>query len=61
MWHPRRMAWYRRYRSDCPRLTVVHDDFDPGSAIRPNISQGWPRILSDLKTLLETGDILPVG
>jgi uncharacterized protein YndB with AHSA1/START domain len=43
------------------KLTVVHDDFDPGSAILPNISQGWPRILSDLKTLLETGDILPVG
>ena len=41
--------------------TVVHDDFDPGSAILPNVSQGWPRILSDLKTLLETGDILPVG
>ena len=55
------MAWYGRYRSDCLRLTVVHDDFDPGSAILPNISQGWPRILSDLKTLLETGDILPVG
>jgi uncharacterized protein YndB with AHSA1/START domain len=43
------------------KLTVVHDDLDPGSAILPNVSQGWPRILSDLKTLLETGDILPVG
>jgi uncharacterized protein YndB with AHSA1/START domain/DNA-binding transcriptional ArsR family regulator len=43
------------------KLTVVHDDFDSGSAILPNISQGWPRILSGLKTLLETGDVLPVG
>jgi hypothetical protein len=33
----------------------------PGSSILPNISQGWPRILSSLKTLLETGDVLPVG
>jgi DNA-binding transcriptional ArsR family regulator/uncharacterized protein YndB with AHSA1/START domain len=43
------------------KLTVVHDDFDPTSAILPNVSQGWPRILSSLKTLLETGDVLPVG
>jgi uncharacterized protein YndB with AHSA1/START domain/DNA-binding transcriptional ArsR family regulator len=43
------------------KLTVVHDDFDPGSAILPNVSQGWPRILSSLKTLLETGEVLPVG
>jgi len=31
------------------------------SAVLPGISEGWPRILSDLKTLLETGDTLPVG
>ena len=40
------------------KLTVVHDGFDPGSAILPGITEGWPRILSDLKTLLETGDTL---
>jgi hypothetical protein len=43
------------------KLTVIHDDFDAGSAVLPGISEGWPRILSDLKTLLETGDTLPVG
>ena len=43
------------------KLTVVHDGFEPGSAILPGISEGWPRILSDLKTLLETSDTLPVG
>jgi hypothetical protein len=42
-------------------VPVVHDDFDPGRAILPNVSQGRPPILSGLKTLLETGDILPVG
>ena len=42
------------------KLTVIHDDFDAGSAVLPGISEGWPRILSDLKTLLETGDTLPV-
>jgi hypothetical protein len=40
------------------KLTVVHDGFEPGSAILPGITEGWPRILSDLKTLLETGDML---
>jgi DNA-binding transcriptional ArsR family regulator/uncharacterized protein YndB with AHSA1/START domain len=43
------------------KLTVVHDGFEPGSAILPGISEGWPRVLSDLKTLLETSDPLPVG
>ena len=43
------------------KLTVVHDGFGPGSAILPGISEGWPRIMADLKTLLETGDLLPAG
>ena len=39
------------------KLTVLHDGFDPGSAVLPGISEGWPRIMADLKTLLETGDL----
>jgi uncharacterized protein YndB with AHSA1/START domain/DNA-binding transcriptional ArsR family regulator len=39
---------------DMVKLTVVHDDFDPGSAILESVSGGWPVILSSLKTLLET-------
>jgi uncharacterized protein YndB with AHSA1/START domain/DNA-binding transcriptional ArsR family regulator len=38
------------------KLTVVHDDFDPGSAVLEAVSGGWPRILSDLKSLLEISD-----
>jgi len=41
------------------KLTVVHDDFDPDSVVLDMISQGWPQLLSSLKTLLETGDALP--
>jgi uncharacterized protein YndB with AHSA1/START domain/DNA-binding transcriptional ArsR family regulator len=41
------------------RLTVIHDGFEPGSEVLATISQGWPHILSNLKTLLETGEILP--
>lgn len=43
------------------KLTVVHDGFAPGSVVLPNISEGWPLVLSDLKTLLETGETLPSG
>ncbi len=39
---------------DAVRLTVVHDEFEPGFDITP-VSQGWPGIVSSLKTLLETG------
>jgi uncharacterized protein YndB with AHSA1/START domain len=38
---------------DVVKLTVVHDGFDPGSTVLDMIRGGWPRILSDLKTLLE--------
>jgi uncharacterized protein YndB with AHSA1/START domain/DNA-binding transcriptional ArsR family regulator len=46
-------------RGQMVKLTVVHDDFDPGSTVLEMISGGWPHLLSDLKTLLETGDTLP--
>ncbi|HEX3920746.1 MAG TPA: SRPBCC domain-containing protein [Streptosporangiaceae bacterium] len=41
------------------KLTVLHDGFEPGSAVLDGISQGWPAILASLKTLLETGEPLP--
>jgi hypothetical protein len=44
---------------DLVKLTVVHDGFEPGSVVASMVSQGWPRILSNLKTLLETGETLP--
>jgi uncharacterized protein YndB with AHSA1/START domain len=40
---------------DQVRLTVVHDDFDEGSIVLEKISNGWPAVLSSLKTYLETG------
>ena len=44
---------------DVCKLTVVHDGFDDGSTAAAMVSLGWPRILSDLKTLLETGETMP--
>jgi uncharacterized protein YndB with AHSA1/START domain/DNA-binding transcriptional ArsR family regulator len=45
---------------DMVKLTVVHDGFDPGSTVVEMVQEGWPRVLSNLKTLLETGETLPV-
>jgi len=41
------------------KLVVTHDGFEPGSRLFPEISNGWPAILSSLKTLLESGTALP--
>ena len=41
------------------KLTVMHDGFEPGSAVLESVSDGWPAVLSSLKTLLETGEPLP--
>lgn len=43
------------------KLTVIHDDFDPGSVVLEGVSQGWPQILASLKTLLETGEPLALA
>ncbi|MEV2225491.1 metalloregulator ArsR/SmtB family transcription factor [Nocardia vinacea] len=62
-------AWAREPRSkvtfeiepqgETVKLIVIHDGFEPGSAVLAGISGGWPSILSSLKTLLETGESLP--
>ena len=43
------------------KLTVLHDGFEPGSVVASMVSHGWPRVLSGLKTLLETGETLPAN
>ncbi len=37
------------------RLTVNHAGLIPGSNMHKGIQSGWPRVLSSLKSLLETG------
>lgn len=40
------------------RLTVTHSDLEAGSEMHRGISRGWPAVLSNLKTLMETGRTL---
>jgi hypothetical protein len=36
-------------------LTVTHDQFKAGSPMPGKVNGGWPRVLSSLKSFLETG------
>jgi uncharacterized protein YndB with AHSA1/START domain len=42
------------------RLTVTHDELEAGSGMAKGIQQGWPIVLSSLKSLLETGEGIDV-
>jgi uncharacterized protein YndB with AHSA1/START domain len=41
------------------RLTVTHADLEKDQKMLEGVSTGWPKVLSNLKTLLETGHALP--
>ena len=41
------------------RLTVTHEDLERDPQMLAGISGGWPKVLSNLKTFLETGQALP--
>jgi uncharacterized protein YndB with AHSA1/START domain/DNA-binding transcriptional ArsR family regulator len=43
---------------DIVRLTVTHENL-PNEAMLNGISNGWPAVLANLKSLLETGEVLP--
>ena len=40
------------------RLDVIHGDFQAGSDMVNKVSGGWPRVLSSMKSFLETGTAL---
>lgn len=42
------------------QLTVTHDELDPEGATYGEVGAGWPRLLSSLKSYLETGEPLEV-
>jgi uncharacterized protein YndB with AHSA1/START domain len=45
---------------DMVRLTVTHDELEAGGGMAKGIQQGWPIVLSSLKSLLETGQGIDV-
>jgi uncharacterized protein YndB with AHSA1/START domain len=51
-----RVTWEIEQVADSCRLTVTHDELREG--VSDELYGGWPMILSGLKTLLETGELL---
>jgi uncharacterized protein YndB with AHSA1/START domain len=43
------------------RLRITHDNFETGSKTYEHVSQGWSSIICSLKSLLETGQALPIA
>jgi uncharacterized protein YndB with AHSA1/START domain len=48
------------FNGDMVRLTVTHDELEAGSGMAKGVMQGWPAVLSSLKSFLETGHGLDV-
>jgi uncharacterized protein YndB with AHSA1/START domain/DNA-binding transcriptional ArsR family regulator len=40
--------------NDQVKLTVIHNGFEPGSAVLGEVSQGWISLISDLKSFVES-------
>lgn len=55
--HSRLTMEIEPYSGGLVRLTVIHDGLD--ADMLTGISGGWPKVLSNLKTYLETGHPLP--
>lgn len=55
-----RVTWEIDPKGDVCKLTLIHDGWQRESKSYQSAGGGWPMILSALKTLLETGERLPI-
>ncbi len=55
---PSRVTFEIEPYRDIVRLTVIHENLVDEDALRA-VSAGWPAVLANLKSLLETGRVLP--
>lgn len=55
---PSRVTFSVADNGEIVRLTMIHDGFEKNSKVYLACSDGWPMILNNLKTLLETGSPL---
>ena len=44
----------------CTKLSLVHDQWREGNPAYEGTAEGWPLMLSSIKTLVETGEALPM-
>jgi uncharacterized protein YndB with AHSA1/START domain len=50
---PSRVTFELEPMGSVVKLTLTHDQIEPGSKVYEGISSGWPTILASLKSLLE--------
>jgi uncharacterized protein YndB with AHSA1/START domain len=55
---PSRVTWEIEQQGEVCRLRLVHDEFPAENKTFHETEEGWPVILSGLKTLIETGEPL---
>ncbi len=53
-----RVTFELERQRDQVRLTMIHDEFEPGSPALEKVSAGWPLVLSSLKSYVECGKVL---
>jgi len=51
-----RLTYELEQQGTSVKLTVIHEMDKPGSKFIDAVSNGWPHLLSSLKSLLETGE-----
>ena len=56
---PSRCVYDLEQDGDVMRLTITHSSERDGAKVIEAVSGGWPRVLSSLKSLLETGKPMP--
>ncbi len=54
---PARCTFLLEPQDQATKLTILHEMNKPQSLVIEAVSQGWPKILSNLKSLLETGEV----
>jgi uncharacterized protein YndB with AHSA1/START domain len=54
---PSRCTFELEPAGEAVKLTITHELERPASKLISAVSDGWPKVLSNLKSLLETGEL----
>jgi uncharacterized protein YndB with AHSA1/START domain len=57
---PSRVTYELSEQHGATKLVVMHEGFPQDSKVLPAISGGWPRILSSMKTYIESGAAMTI-
>jgi uncharacterized protein YndB with AHSA1/START domain len=55
---PSRVSFKIDRLPEAVQLTITHDEFPEVSAVRDRVAHGWPSIIENIKSLLETGQLV---